>query len=176
MGYATTPGRTEVDQAGWWLRAIATFAAEPRIEGIGIYEIKDLPRDRAVIGDTPNYHLGLTDVDRRKKLAFGTVARVIALLGPRPASVSRPSLRVSAPGTATDVHRHLFTRDDGRRVLFVWTRTDDVTIDVQIGGGAAEAIEYGMDGGIAGPVPVSEGWLRGIALRSGDVRFFEMAR
>jgi hypothetical protein len=30
-GYATTPGRTEADQAQWWVRAVATFAANPRI-------------------------------------------------------------------------------------------------------------------------------------------------
>jgi hypothetical protein len=42
MGYATTPGRTEEDQANWWARAVSTFLAAPEIEHIGVYEIKDL--------------------------------------------------------------------------------------------------------------------------------------
>lgn len=60
MGYATTPGRTEHDQAIWWARAVPTFLADSAVEHIGIYEIKDLREDSRVIGDAPNYHLSLT--------------------------------------------------------------------------------------------------------------------
>jgi polysaccharide biosynthesis protein PslG len=53
-GYATLPGRTEEDQARWWIRAAATFLAQPRIDHLGIYEIKDLRSNREAIGDAPN--------------------------------------------------------------------------------------------------------------------------
>ena len=173
-GYATTPGRTEADQAQWWVRAIATFVAEPRIEHIGIYEIKDLPRDREVIGDAPNYHLGLARADRSRKLAFGTVARLVSMLGREPVAPSSPPVVVSPPAAATTVQRHLFTRADGRRFLFLWTRSGDATVDVEVGA-AAVATEYGLGGNVAGEVAVSDGRLRRIALRAGSVRFFEIA-
>jgi hypothetical protein len=174
-GFATTPGRSEADQAHWWLRAVATFAAAPRVEHIGVYEIKDLPRDREVIGDAPNYHLGLVRVDRTKKIAFGTVARLVAMLGSQPIAATQPA--VTGPGAASaDVYRHLFTRRDGRRFLFLWTRSGDRTVDVQIGGVAEEAVEYAIDGRPAGRVPVEAGSLRRLALRSGLVRYFELPR
>jgi polysaccharide biosynthesis protein PslG len=72
-GFATVPGRSERQQATWWVRAVATLLSYPRIEHIGVYEIKDLPPDREAIGDTPNHHLGLTRTDRSKNLAFYTV-------------------------------------------------------------------------------------------------------
>ena len=127
-GYATTPGRSEADQARWWLRAVATFAAEPRVEHIGIYEIKDLPLGRDVTS-----------------------------------------------ASLADVHRHLFTRADGRRVLFLWSGAGDQMVDVQLGG-QADAIEYGLDGSVARRVPRADGWLRGLELRAGAVRVFELGR
>jgi polysaccharide biosynthesis protein PslG len=117
-GYATTPGRTEIDQARWWVRAVATFVAAPRIEHIGIYEIKDLPLGSAVIGDAPNYHLGITRVNREKKIAFGTLARLVSMLGGQGMTLSTGRLAVSASPANADVHRHLFTRTDGRQFFF----------------------------------------------------------
>jgi hypothetical protein len=175
-GYATTPGRTEADQANWWVRAVATFAATPRIEHIGIYEIKDLPRDRAVIGDAPYYHLGLTYADRRKKIAFGTVARLVAMFGQEPFVASRPRIAVTGTSTSAPVHGHLFVRGDGRRLLFLWTRTGAATVDVNVGARDDDAIEYRLDGRPGGTVPVDDGWLRALPLRAGGVRFFEVAR
>jgi hypothetical protein len=73
MGFATTRARTERDQANWWARAVATFAAEPRVEHLGVHEIRDLAPTSAMIGEAENYHLGLTRVDRTRKLAFHSV-------------------------------------------------------------------------------------------------------
>jgi hypothetical protein len=176
MGYATTPGRTELDQAHWWARAIATFAAEPRIDHIGIYEIKDAPRDRPVIGDAPNYYLGLTDVNRRKKLAFGTVQRIVWMLGGQSFTASRPEVIMRGSGAPTPVHRHLFTRGDGRQFVFLWTRQGDAIVDVEIGGLGRAAIEYEIDGTAAGRIAIADGWLRDVALRRGVVRIFEVVR
>ena len=89
-GYATTDGRTEEQQAAWWARAIATFAGDRRVEQIGVYEIKDLRPDRPAIGGAPNYHLGLTRVDRSHKLAFATVRTLVALLGQNGVAVRDP--------------------------------------------------------------------------------------
>jgi polysaccharide biosynthesis protein PslG len=175
-GYATTPGRTEADQAHWWARAIATFAAQPRIEGIGIYEIKDAPRDKPVIGDAPNYYLGLTYADRRKKLAFGTVKRLVEMLGSQSIASSRPAVEVSPATAAAHVFRYLFRRADGRQFLFLWTGTGEAAVDVELGRAAREAIEYGIDGNRAGRFTVTDGRLRGIALRTRIVRIFEIAR
>jgi hypothetical protein len=41
--------------------------------------LKDLRPDRAAIGDAPNYCLGLTYPDRRPKMAFRTVTRLVNL-------------------------------------------------------------------------------------------------
>ena len=41
MGFAVVPGSSERDQANWWARAVSTFLADPAVEHIGVYEIKD---------------------------------------------------------------------------------------------------------------------------------------
>jgi hypothetical protein len=174
-GYATTPGRTEAEQAHWWARAIATFAATPRIEHIGIYEIKDARQDRPVIGDAPNYHLGLADVNRRKKLAFNTVKRLVAMLGNRSFAPSRPRIVVSGGATTGKVYCYLFSRDDGRQILFTWTRSGTATIDVELGPAASRAIEYEIGGNVSGRLDVAGGHLRGLSLQPGIVRLFEIS-
>lgn len=175
MGYATMPGRSEADQARWWIRAIATFAATPRIAHLGIYEIKDLRPDRSAIGDAPNYHLGLTYADRRRKLAFGTVARMVSLLGEQPLSWRTPG--VTQAGSAhEDVHRYLFTRRDGRQLLVLWTRQQRATVDVELSGGNARAIEFALDGTPAGQLTITGGTLADVVLEPDGVRFFEIVR
>jgi len=173
-GYATTPGRSEADQANWWLRAVATFAAEPRIEHIGIYEIKDAPRDKPVIGDAPNYYLGLADVNRRKKLAFGTVKRLAAMMGNQAFASSVPQVSLEGVTNSTQVYAHLFTRADRHRVLFLWTKTGDAIVDVEIGRDAKHAIEYAIDGREARRMTLNDGYLRGVELRGATVRYFEI--
>jgi hypothetical protein len=146
-GFATVPGRSERDQANWWVRAIATFLAYPRVEHIGVYEIKDLPRDRPAIGDTPNYHLGLTQADRAKKLAFYTVDMMTDLLDTGTLTVSDDQARINAPaGAAGDLHYHLFTRPDGDRVLILWDRTASPPVDVALTPPPSSITEYGLDG------------------------------
>jgi hypothetical protein len=176
LGYATTPGRTEEDQARWWVRAIVTFAAAPRIEHLGIYEIKDLRPDREAIGDAPNYHLGLTDTNRRKKLAFHTVARLVSILSGQPIVWSAPPVTRAASGSAAQVYRYLATRADGRRWLFLWTRQHSTVVDVQLSMANSRAIELALDGTTAGEVAMAEGKLSDMALQPGVVRFFEITR
>jgi polysaccharide biosynthesis protein PslG len=175
MGFATTPGKSEADQAEWWVRAIATFAAVPRLEHFGIYEIKDLPADRPVIGDAPNYHLGLTRVDRGKKLAFGTVAALVAMLGSQPVTPRVPHLEAFPPDAASVIYARLFTRADGQRWLFLWTSGQDASTTVSLPDGS-RATELQLDGRAApgAPLPIRAGRLEAVPLRLGEIRIFEI--
>lgn len=158
-GFATSRGRTERDQAAWWARAIATFAATPRVTHVGVYEIKDLPTSSAVIGDAENYHLGLVRRDGTPKLAFATVQRLVALLAGELA-VADAQLTVAdvaaAPPGAPPVDAHLFLRPDGRQVLVAWVRKGRAARTVRVTlprGGAARAWRF--DGAPAAAPPLA---------------------
>jgi hypothetical protein len=173
MGFATTAGKTEHQQADWWARAIATFLADPRVEHIGIYEIKDLRPDSPVIGDAPNYHLGLTRVDRTPKLAFRTVDLLTDLLDTGSLTLADGELSVRVvDGTATALHYHLFRRPDGDQVLLVWDRAGTPTVDLTVSRRAAAVNEYGLDGR-SSKVAIRDGrTLRGVQLRPGTTRIY----
>jgi hypothetical protein len=174
-GYATTPGRSERDQANWWVRAVATFLAAPRVEHIGVYEIKDLPLTEAAIGDAPNYHLGLTRVDRTKKLAFYTVDLLTDLLDTGTLAVADGDVDLSpAGGTAGELHHHLFVRPDGGRVLFVWDRTGSPTVSIRVRGGARAITEYALDGRPIDHEEAPERVLARVALSAGEPRIFRL--
>ena len=174
-GYATTPGRSERDQAAWWARAVATFFAAPRIDHIGIYEIKDLPRDRAAVGDQPDYHLGISRADRSPKLAFGTVARLVALFNGRRIRVADSGLEITAMPSTVPVHRHLFIRSDETQILFLWTRESDALVTVRLPERGTRAVEYAIDGTRSGEHRITGSMtLANVELRRGDVRIFEI--
>ena len=175
MGFATTPGKTELQQADWWARAVATFLADPGIQHIGIYEIKDLRLDSPVIGDAPNYHLGLTRMDRTPKLAFRTVDLLTDLLDTGILTVADAELEVRVVGgRAGSLHRHLFVRPDGDQVLLVWDRSGTSVVDLSVRRGAARATEYGLDGA-ASPARLTDGKsLQGLTLEPGRTRIFRL--
>jgi hypothetical protein len=145
-GFATVPGKSEREQASWWVRAVATFLAHPRVEHIGVYEIKDLPTDQPVIGDAPNYNLGLTRIDRTKKLAFHTVDLLTDLLDTGTLRVADEELTVINDGERGDPYQHIFVRPDGDRVLIAWNRSGarNITLTWQTKG--RSAVEYLLDG------------------------------
>jgi hypothetical protein len=172
-GFATVEGRSERDQAEWWERAIATFASEPRVEEIGVYEIKDLSPDRPAIGGGPNYHLGITRADRTKKLAFYTIRRLVALLGGAAIAVGDAAATTASGEVPADVFVHAFARDDGGQVLFVWS-TQDTIVDVRLPREGSSATEYRMNGEADAPRALAGATLRKIALTPGDVRLFEI--
>jgi hypothetical protein len=168
-GFATIPGRSEREQANWWVRAVATFLAEPRVEHIGVYEIKDLALNRDAIGDLPNYHLGLTRTDRTKKLAFATVDMLTDLLDTGRITIDDDAATVAGDGVAAgDLYHHVFVRPDGDRVLIVWTRTIAARVDVTIAT-SAQMIEYTIDGRQR---PVTS--LRQLILVGGEPRVFRL--
>jgi polysaccharide biosynthesis protein PslG len=133
IGFATTPGRTEAEQASWWVRAVATFLAEPGVEHIGVYELNDLPRHRDAIGDEPNYHLGLVRTDGKPKLAFHTVEMLVDLLATDSLAVVDEEIEWTiVEGRPSAVHGHLFVRPDGAQVGFLWTEGGEATVDVRL--------------------------------------------
>ena len=132
-GFATTPGKSEKDQAEWWARAVATFLAKPRVEQIGIYEIKDQQMGTEVIGDTPNYYLGLIRRDGSPKLAFETIRLLVRLFHGDSITVADPLLRVRVTaGSAGQLHHHLFIRPDGRQLVFVWDKSRSPTVELTL--------------------------------------------
>lgn len=174
-GFATIPGKTERSQANWWARAITTFAADPRVEHIGVYEIKDLSRDEPVIGDIPNYHLGLTHRDRSKKLAFYTVRLLANRLDVHPLTVADAGLTVSVTaGQAVQLFHHLFRRPDGRQLLVVWDKRGAPELSARLRRRGSTAIEYALDG-TPSPYAAFDGTtLSEVKLTAGAVRIFEI--
>lgn len=169
-GYATTPGRSEQQQADWWVRAVATFLAHPRVEHIGVYEIKDLPSDKPAIGDAPNYHLGLTRVDRVKKLAFYTVDMLTDLLDTGTLTLADSRVAATVIEGSGALRRHMFIRPDGDRVLIAWTKGAPVRVRFETAR-AAKVVEYRLDGSSV-PLP----GLEDVALSPGTPRVFRLVR
>jgi hypothetical protein len=176
-GYATTPGKSERDQAGWWARAIATFAAEPRVVHVGIYEVKDQRPNTAVIGDAPNYYLGLTRVDRTRKLAFHTVKLLVGLLGHAPFVVADDAVTTAATaGRAGRLYHHAFVLADGRQLLMVWDKSASPTLRVRLPAPARRVTSYALDG-TPSPHPAFDGQtLDDVRLARGEVRIFVAER
>ncbi len=171
-GFATTPGRSEEMQAAWWVRAVATFLSHPRVTHIGVYEIKDLNPAHAAIGDTPNYHLGLTYVDRRRKLAFSTVRMLASLLNAGRLTIGDCAPHLGAP--LSSAYCHLFIRPDGDQVLLVWTRDRAQVIAFAPGDHPPLITEYALDGQ-ARPQPLAPNTQSfDIALTPGIPRVFRL--
>lgn len=152
-GFATSPGKTEQDQANWWARAIATFTAAPSIEHLGIYQIRDRKKSERVIGEDENYYLGITRSDRTKKMAFHLLDIV--------------------KGKPGELYHHLFVRPDGGQVLFVWDKIEGPTLRLSARPGTA-VIEYQLDG-TSKPYDNYDGrTLNEVTLTPGTVRIFEI--
>ena len=129
-----------------------------------------------MIGDEPNYHLGLTRVDRTPKLAFHTVDLLTDLLDAGRLNVADSELHVTVTaGAAAALHHHLFVRPDGGQVLIIWDKQNTPTLDVSLARPGGQAMEYTLDGR---PVryPRYDGrTLRRLRLVAGHPRIFEIA-
>jgi hypothetical protein len=157
IGFATAHGKTEQAQAGWWVRAIAGLASDPRIALIGIYEIKDLAPGRDVIGEAENYHLGLLRADGTPKLAFRTVRLLVHLFG-QAIAPARVRVRRHAPAdTGAPLEVRAFRRADGRLLLFAWVPPGrrPLTVDVELPSKVRRAASYTLDGTPSG-IPVRQ--------------------
>lgn len=195
-GFATAHGRSERQQADWWARAIATFAADRRIESIGVYEIRDLAPGSDVIGEPENFHLGLLRTDGTPKLAFRTVRLLVRLLA-GPLEVADAELRVT-PGASAATARlgngvaddhganghgstsssgaqaHLFRHPDGRMLLMAWVPPGmpEATVDIRLPGTPRQALEYALDGTSRPAAEHAAGGLVSVRLEPGETRIF----
>jgi hypothetical protein len=175
IGFATTPGVSEQEQAEWWVRAFATFLAEPRVEHLGIYEIRDQRQGTPVIGDAPNYYLGLVRTDGAPKRAFATVKLLVRLFGSDSITVADPELAVRvSDGKKGSLFHHLFIRPDGRRLAFVWDRTGSPTVELELPRRPTRVTSYTSDGESMQWEAVSGRSIRGVQLQPGVVRIFEI--
>lgn len=175
MGYATTSGKTEEDQANWFVRAVSTFLADPSIEYIGIYEIKDLATDSPALGDDANYSLGLTYTDRTKKLAFYTVDLLTDLLdtGTLTPVDAEASVTVTA-GEGGELYHHLFRRPDGHQILFVYDKVASPTMNITLQSPGTHAIRYNLEGKSFPYLDFDGVTLSSVALEAGQVSIFEI--
>jgi hypothetical protein len=174
VGFATTPGVSEQAQAEWWVRAFATFLAEPRVEHLGIYEIRDQRQGTPVIGDAPNYYLGLMRADGTPKAAFRTVQLLVKLFGSDSISVADSHLRVRVTGgKAGMLFHHLFIRPDGTQLVFVWDRTSGPTVELQLPRPASRVTAYSSNGEGSIWQSTSGRSIGRVTLHPGIVRIFE---
>ena len=178
-GYATANGHDEHDQADWWARAIATWAADRHIAEIGVYEVKDrTPRDatRTVTGaDSANFHLGLTTSDRTPKLAFHTVRTLVALLGGQ-IVVADGELHLPSCRPASQPDAHLFRRRDGRQILVAWMRRgrDARSVTLRLTHPGAGLVEWSLDGTRTELGGFDGRTLKNVRLAPGTARIFEI--
>ena len=175
-GFATTPGKSEQQQAEWWARAFATFLAEPRVEHLGIYEIRDQRQGTPVIGDAPNYYLGLIRTDGTPKVAFHTIKLLVRLFGSDSITVADNELRVRVTGgSAGELYHHLFIRPDRRQVLFVWDRSGNPTVSLELARRGSRVIAHAVDGKESVWTNSDGRVIREVSLAAGQVRIFEVA-
>jgi hypothetical protein len=173
-GFATTPDKTERQQAEWWARAFPTFLAQPAVEHIGIYEIRDQMPGTPVIGDAPNYYLGLIRSDGTPKLAFHTVRLLLRLFAGDSITVADRELRVRVTeGVARGLHHHLFVRADGRRLVFVWERSGRLTVELGLAEPAGRVTSYRLDGS-AVRLAARGSVIPAVELAPGEVRILEL--
>jgi polysaccharide biosynthesis protein PslG len=175
MGFATTAGKSDLDQANWWARAVSTFVADPYVEHIGVYEIKDLPASQNVIGDEKNYHLGLARTDRTKKAAFYTVALLKDLLGTGPITSANDELTVTVDdGEPSELYWRLFRRWDGKQVLFMYDKAASPALRVRLRTPGATALQYDLNGRPANYTKFDGYTLSDVRLTAGQVAIFRI--
>jgi len=175
MGFAATPDKTERDQANWWARAVSTFLADRKIEHIGVYEIKDLPIGKEALGDAKNHYLGLTDTARRKKLAFYTVALLKNLLGSgKIRSADTDATVAVSNGAAKELYWHLFRRNDGKQVLFLYDKKADPTVRIDLHSPGRTAVRFGLNGSAAVYRNFDGRTLSNVRLSAGNVEIFRI--
>ena len=127
-----------------------------------------------VIGDAPNYYLGLIRRDGTPKPAFATVKLLLHLFGRDSIAVDDSALRVDVrSGPSGDLQHHLFQRPDGTRLAFVWATHGASTVRLHLNSPASTAIGWTLDGA-PHPWPVRDGELDSVRLAPDAVAIFEL--
>ena len=135
--------------------------------------MKDLRLDSPVIGDAPNYHLGITRVDRTPKLAFYTLQRLVQLLSTDSLTVLDAALGVRVTGgRAEGLRRHLFVRPDGLQVAFVWVADGTPTVSLRLPTPGSGAVAFALDGTARAWEEFDGRTIANVRVRPGEARFF----
>jgi polysaccharide biosynthesis protein PslG len=175
MGFATSPGKTEQQQANWYARAVSTFLADPSIVHLGFFELRDNRQDKPVLGENENYYLGLTYADGRKKLAFHTVKMLMTLLNVGELTTADHEVAVVVTaGQEGELYRHLFKRRDGSQVLFIWDKTQSPTVQISLTTRGTRATRYLLDGKTMGFAGYDGKSLSRVSLQPGEVAIFRI--
>ena len=147
LGFATTKGVTERQQAYWWARAFAAFLSDAHIQELGIYQIRDVAKGHDVIGGVANYHLGITRQDRKQKLAFSTIEMLVKLLKPGIITTAdNDVIATVTSGRPVELHYHLFRRPDGHQILFAYDKRGNPTVSLTLSRRGSKAISYSLNG------------------------------
>lgn len=180
IGYPTDIlGKTEKDQANFIRRAVATLMATEKISLISWYEIKDLTREFHAIGGEINYHLGLTDSERNKKLGFYTYQNIISIFHNQEFEHLHEgfSFDVKKEHTNPQIIMHPFKRKaDDHIFLFVWLYGvySETEIDVALPGNIKTVNEYSLNGEKHTYNNYSDNLLKNIHLIQDEARLFEI--
>jgi hypothetical protein len=168
--------RSERDQANYMCRAVAHLLSCPDVRHIGWYEITDLKPEVQAIGDTHNYHLGITSrPDRKPRLAFYTLDMLTDLLDKKKILPAADELKVKVTsGAARRIYRYLFKLSDGSQVLFIYTKGPDCTVDVRLKTPGKTAHKFELNNTHAVYPRFTGDTLSEIALKRGEVQVFRI--
>lgn len=182
IGYPTIGRKTELDQARFIARAVATLMATGRITLISWYEIKDFRQDTSlgVIGDANNYHLGLTYADRRKKLGFATYKMLVSFFNEQPYTYLGQAVSLAEEKQSPQEPRillHPFRRQhDGRVFLFIWLYGPiaKTSVALTFPGKISSVREYALDGTRSDWTGFDGRGMTGVELIQDQPRIFEI--
>lgn len=150
-GYSTE-GRTEADQANWHARAVFYLLADAtsldKVQHYTCYEIKDLDPNTPAIGDTNNYHLGISTYTRVPKVAYYTMKVLHGFFNGKTvtASDSKVVLTVTS-GRKGVTYKHFLVDSTGAAYLIVYDKTKSPTYRANITNSPAQTcVKYALDG------------------------------
>ncbi|MBA3912863.1 MAG: beta-galactosidase [Acidobacteriales bacterium] len=176
LGFATTEGKTEQQQSYWWARAFGTFLADSKIQDLGIYQIRDVPPGQGVIGSDANYHLGITTVHRKPKLAYFTIGMLVKLLPPGVLTTADNELTVNVTsGQEGEPYFHLFRRQDGHQILFAYDKMGSPTVSIHLATAGTTANFYALDGTKKPYLNFDGTTLSNVQLAPGEISIIEVA-
>lgn len=181
-------------QAVALMRTLALLLAQPSVDLVAWYELKDPPDTDAVIGDAHNRHLGIAFGDRRPKPALQALAFANRLFAN--GFTNLPSRIEASSGSPSDAVAHAFRLADGRTLAMAWLPTNptfapsassdptgqdprreivDITVSAA---GSGPARLYDARGSERGTLPTnraaSHTKINGLELVGGDVQLVEL--
>ena len=179
---------TRAFQAVILMRTMALLLAQPEIDLVTWYELKDPPDRDAIIGDVNNRHLGVATHDYQPKPALQALRFANQLF-----AAGYAPLDVRVKSTRPDTLARAFRLAARRRIAVAWlaghtstppegegARPDDrrARVDLILPGAAGPARSYSATGEDRGPVPTQRDGAHttvSLDLRADDVHVVELA-